>query len=540
MIEEITRRHWDAIVVGTGMGGATLGYALAKAGKNVLFCEKGKSAHSSASLAGCYAEELLENSNKSNSNKSEVFKNAGREWLEIEDRTKTRVRTHIPFIGAGTGGSSALYGMALERFFPEDFTPRASYPDAGDSALPYTWPITYRDLLPFYEEAERLYRVRGSPDVLRGANFYPPYLDPPPLSAGAQILSDYLYKQGCHPYRLPMACEFLPNCNCCQGYLCSRECKNDSGRICLEPALTKYGAQLLNECEVVSLQATGHEVTGVVSSHYGQTVILRGDIVILAAGALFTPKILLQSCSEKWPKGLANRSGQVGKNLMRHYIDLYVLSTKAGLVGNGAWKELAFNDYYFLNGRKLGSVQGFGALPPVKQLVESLTQELRQSPFPSAEFFFRPLKPFLRRYLESRVVGKQVLATVVEDLPYEDNRIELGTGGRIQLNYHIRAYEQERVDLMRARMRGLLKPFRPMLIKQAENNERLAHACGTCRMGVSSADSVLDGNNRAHEVDNLYVVDASFFPSSAGINPSLTVAANALRVAEHIKSKKQV
>ncbi len=534
MMEDITQRHWDVIVVGTGMGGATLGYALAKAGNSVLFCEKGKSAHSSASLKGRYAEEFPGASSASNSSRSDIFKGAGREWTNIEDRTKPRVKINTPFIGSGTGGSTALYGMALERFFPEDFTPRACHPSAEDSTLPDAWPITYHDLLPHYEAAERLYRVRGSSDALRGADFCPPYLDPPPISAGALALSNYLREQGCHPYRLPMACEFVPDCNCCQGYLCAKSCKNDSGRICLEPAIKEHGAKLLDECEVVRLEATHHEVTRVVCKHHGQTVTLRGRTVILAAGALSSPKILLQSTSAAWPNGLANRSGQVGRNLMRHYVDLYVLESRANPAEKAAWKELAFNDYYLTNGRKLGSVQGFGALPPAALLVESMAQDLQQGPFPFAEFFFRPVKPLLRRLLEARLSGRLVLATVVEDLPYADNRVEVGAGGRMQLYYRVRPSERERIDQMRARMNRLLKPFRPMLIKQAENNERLAHACGTCRFGVNSADSVLDEDNRAHGLDNLYVVDASFFPSSAGINPSLTIAANALRVANSI------
>ena len=274
-MEEITKRHWDVIVVGTGMGGATIGYALAKAGKSVLFCEKGKSARSSSSLKGGYAEGYLGVSPSMDASQHAILKNAGREWEEVEDRTKPRVKTHIPFIGAGTGGSTALYGMALERFFPEDFTPKACHPGAVDSTLPDTWPISYHELLPYYEEAERLYRVRGSPDALRGVDFHPPYLDPPPFSAGAQTLSRFLQEQGCHPYRLPMACEFVPDCNSCQGYLCPRECKNDSGRICLEPALSKYGAKLIDECEVVRLEATHDKVTGVVCRNHGQTVTLR-------------------------------------------------------------------------------------------------------------------------------------------------------------------------------------------------------------------------------------------------------------------------
>ncbi|WP_022949371.1 GMC oxidoreductase [Methylohalobius crimeensis] len=536
MIEDIVNKHWDVVVVGTGMGGATIGYALAKAGKSVLFCEKGKSPWSSTGLKGRYAEDYI-GTLSPNLSRNNIFKDAGREWTEIEDRTKRRIKAFTPFVGSGSGGSTALYGMALERFFPGDFTPGACYPEAGASTLPKRWPIAYEDLLPYYAEAERLYRVRGTPDALRGKDFHPPYLEPPPLSEGGGELFSFLREQGCHPYRLPSACEYRPDCNCCQGYLCARECKNDSNRICLQPALSRYGATLLDDCEILRLEATHHKVTGVICRRASQTIRLKGSIIILAAGALFSPKILLQSVSDEWPHGLANHSGLVGKNLMRHYIDLYVLRPKTGVAVKTAWKELAFSDYYFEGGRKYGSVQGFGALPPAPQLVESLAQELRQGPFPIAEFLFRPMKPLVRKYLDARLSRSVILASMVEDLPYQDNRVEVEANGRLHFYYRMRPVEKERVKQMRSHMRRLLKPYRPMLIKQAENNERLAHACGTCRFGINASDSVLNGDNRAHGLENLYVVDASFFPSSAGINPSLTIAANALRVAHKITVK---
>lgn len=533
-MDEVAAQYWDVIVIGSGMSGATLGYALAKAGKRVLFCEKGKSSCRADSLKGHYPEEGLDAHSVPDEPLRTRLARAGREWEEIEERTWHGGKFLIPFIGAGAGGSSALYGMALERFYPEDFTPRVHYPEATDSTLPESWPIGYVDLAPYYQAAERLYRVRGGADPLRGIGFHPPYLAPPPYSEGARSLFDYLAGQGCHPYRLPQACEYVPDCDCCQGYLCPRKCKNDSARVCLEPALDEYGAVLQDECEVLRLEAGNSKVTGVICGWRGRTFTLRGDLVVLAAGALATPKILLQSASEIWPHGLANRSGQVGKNLMRHYVDLYVLPDAAYPRERSSWKELAFNDFYFCEKLKLGSVQGFGALPPASQLVDSLGLELRQGIFPSVEYLFRPLKPLLRRYLERLLSGGLILASIVEDLPYSDNRVEVGSDGKLQIHYRMRATERQRVHRMRALLRRLLAPYRPKLIKQAENNQRLAHACGTCRFGVNSSDSVLNKDNRAHEVDNLYVVDASFFPSSAGINPGLTIAANALRVAHSI------
>lgn len=531
MMEELTAQHWDVIIVGTGMGGATIGHALAKSGKRVLFCEKGRSSWESTAIKGHYPEASFDRPSAPQPHHRTMLADAGRDWNEMEDKSHARQKSYLPFIGAGTGGSSALYGMALERFFPADFTPRSAHPDATDADLPESWPIAYADLVPFYEAAERLYRVRGEPDALRGEEFRPAYLPPPSLTQSATKLRDYLKDQGCHPYRLPQACEFKPECACCQGYLCPRDCKNDSSRICLEPALKQHGARLLDECEVLRLEAESARVTGVVCRYRGKTLALRGAVVILAAGALYTPGILLASKSAEWPDGLANQSGLVGKNLMRHFVDLYVLrfGLKKGL--DGRWKEIGFNDFY-VGEAKLGSVQSFGALPPASILVASLQHELRQGPIPLVGAFFTLARPMVQAYLQRLLSGGPIMAAIVEDLPYRENRVEVDPAtGRLNLHYTIHAQDRDRIEQMRSRLHRLFKPFRPMLLPQAENNERLAHVCGTCRFGTDPATSVLDPNNRAHGVDNLYVVDASFFPSSGGINPALTVAANALRVA---------
>lgn len=163
--------------------------------------------------------------------------------------------------------------------------------------------------------------------------------------------------KGYYPYHLPLACEYVPDCKCCQGYLCDRNCKNDSARICLEPALTKFGAQLLDECEVLRLEATRKEVTGVVCHWRQRQLTLRAPLVVLAAGALATPGILLNSRSSEWPGGLANASGMVGRNLMRHYVDLYAILPKTHQRTSLGFKELAFNDFYVADKAKFGTVQ---------------------------------------------------------------------------------------------------------------------------------------------------------------------------------------
>lgn len=535
MMSDVESRLWDVIVVGTGMGGATAGHALARLGLRVLFVEKGRSPSRTGGIVGQYPEDRVGGPFPPSPEKLDGLRNGGREWAAVVDASKRRRKIHIPFIGSGVGGSSALYGMAMERFFPSDFSPAGCFPERSGSTLPQRWPIAYDDLLPYYARAEALYRVRGTSDPLRGAEFDPAYLDPGPLSASADEVASTLRAAGMHPYRLPLACEFVPECACCQSYLCPRQCKNDAGRICVEPAVREHGAVLLDACEVLRLEASARTVERVVCLREGRTFTLRARVVILAAGALHTPRLLLESASAAWPHGLANRSGQVGRNLMRHYVDLYVIRPKTPPGLQATWKEIAFNDFYLdPDEGKLGSVQDFGALPPIPHLLDVLTDDVSQRFTPLAALAVRSVRPVIRYFLARRLAGTRILATLMEDLPYADNRVGPAADGRIEVHYGLHPAERHRISRMRKKMKTLLKPYRPMLIKQAENNDRLAHACGTCRFGEDPSTSVLDAKNRAHDVDNLYVVDASFFPSSAGINPSLTIAANALRVAEVI------
>lgn len=530
---------WDVIVVGTGMGGATLGYALAKGGKRVLFCERGRShLKTSHTLMGDYAEHFFQRPAVAQRQHETILAQAGRYNDLIEELSSSQPHSHIPFIGQGTGGSSALYGMAMERFFPEDFQPRAQYPQVADTSLPEAWPISYEDLAPYYTLAEQLYRVRGTPDPLRPSENPAWLLPPPPLSAANQHLYERLQSQGLHPYQLPLACEWVPGCQGCQGYLCPNACKNDSSRACLMPALNQYGAHLLAECQTLRLETQGGRVSRLVCAWRGKTLQLQAEQVVLAAGALRTPVLLLNSACPAWPHGLANESGLVGRNLMRHCIDLYALFMGTKPITPGNVKEIACNDFYVDQNIKLGSLQSFGRLPPAPILVEQMQQDLRESRYRQMAPAFGLAKPFLKAVFRRLFARSLILASIMEDLPHPENRVKPGSSpDRIQLHYRLHPYDRQRIQLFRQVLSKALKPQRFMLLKQAENNDRIAHVCGTCRFGADPLESVLDPFNRAHSVANLYVVDSSFFPSSAGTNPSLTIAANALRVADHMLGK---
>jgi choline dehydrogenase-like flavoprotein len=530
----VLKQHWDVVVIGTGMGGATIGYALARKGKRVLFCEKGRSPLlDGLAIRGAYVEETFPRPEVAQGNYAQRLFLGGRCRDEWTDGASARNVRFVPFIGNGAGGSSALYGMAMERFFPRDFTPGSRGRNAPHDSSTSSWPITYEQLAPYYEAAERLYRVRGEGDATRGDDRMGYVGPPPPLTPAARELCELFQRKGLHPYRLPVACELVPDCTGCQGFLCARNCKNDSGRACLAPAMD-CGAALLDEFEVLNLEADAHRVSGAIGVWRGRQVTLRADVFVLAAGALETPRILLRSASPVWCRGLANESGLVGKNLMRHLIDLWLVFTAARPGAADYTKEIAFNDLYDADESRLGSVQSFGRLPPARSMLWEMSEDARRGPFPPLAMMLNGVRPLLEPFIGAVFSRGIVLASIVEDFPYPENQVTVNDAAHRPRGFHyrIREPERRRIALMRDRMKGLLKPHRHLLIRQAENNRRLAHACGTCRFGHDPRTSVLDASNRAHGISNLYVVDGSFFPSSGGTNPGLTIAANALRVAD--------
>ena len=521
---ELEQQHWDFLVIGTGIGGATLGHALSKAGGKLLFLEKGRAHFRHAdTLRGAYPESCFPHDDARSARHARSLAQAGRCSEEIQDGK----RSFIPFIGCGTGGSSALYGMAMERFFPGDFEPRRYHSQGSGSTMPGAWPIGYEEMVPYYRSAEELYRVRGNRDPLRPGDS--DLILPIPLSPRNAELHAHFQHQGLHPYRLPQACESVLGCECCQGYLCAKDCKNDASRICLEPAVRDHGATVLDECEVIRLEATPDRITGVICRCHGRTVTLRADQVILGAGALMTPALLLHSASAHWPQGLANASGLVGRNLMRHCIDLYLVFTRDR--GKERYKQIGLSDFYASEQGKFGTVQSFGLLPPAPILAASMHKGV-QDLMPWASSMFKLAKPLLRSVLARLFDRGVLLAAIMEDLPYADNRVVADPA--LGIDYRLRAYDLARLKSFRALVARSLRPYRFLTLRQAEKNSMLAHACGTCRFGNDPTTSVLDPHNRAHGIRNLYVVDSSFFPTSSGTNPALTIAANALRVAKHL------
>ena len=346
---------WDVIVVGTGMGGGMLGYSLARSGRRVLFVEKGRSTLPGApgTIRSAMPEVAEPLAGRSAETYYDALARAGRSTDEIEDISGRFSRRFVPFLGSGTGGSSAIYGMVCERFFVRDFTPRQDFRDPGDSTVPEAWPITYDQMRPWYAAAEKLLGVRGEPDPLRPEAADVDLPAAPPFSADNQPLVDYLTGRGLHPYHLPMACDYTDGCTTCQGYLCHQSCKNDAARNCLLPAVAEHGAHLLSECRVVRLDADRTQVRHVICEHRSGTLTLKAKVVVLAAGALVTPVLLLNSRSGDWPRGLANGSDWVGRNLMRHLMDLIEIWPQPGSKITAAKQGDRAERFLFLGGAEI-------------------------------------------------------------------------------------------------------------------------------------------------------------------------------------------
>jgi len=421
--------------------------------------------------------------------------------------------------------------MVCERFFAQDFTPRQNFKDPGESTVPEAWPITYDQLSPWYAQAEKLLGVRGAPDPLRPEAAHVNLPAAPPFSADNQPLVNYLAGRGLHPYHLPMACDYTDGCTTCQLYLCDQSCKNDAARNGVLPAVTEHGAHLLDECRVLRLEADRTHVQHVIAQHHSDMLALKAKVVVLAAGALATPVLLLNSRSGQWPRGLANGSDWVGRNLMRHLLDPIEVWPHPKHKITAANKEIGLNDFYLWEGQKHGTVQSFGAIPPMQWLTNRPDWRGKA---------LRAMSPAVRQIYDRFFTGGLVLAAMTEDLPYLENRVlpydrpSLDGRQRLRIQYRLHPSEIERRATFLRQLKAVFQPFRHMPVGNGEANANLGHVCGTCRFGTNRKSSVLDPQNRAHEVANLYVVDTSFFPSSAGLNPSLTVAANALRVAEHV------
>jgi choline dehydrogenase-like flavoprotein len=503
--------EWDAVVVGTGMGGATIGHALAEQGHRVLFLERGDDAQAQGDAVTPWGSPHI------------AERRSHGLWPQpLSRRNGADVERFHAYLGSGVGGSSLLYAAALERLERFDF-------EGGtlDSHTLPAWPVGFDEFAPFYDEAERLYRV-GSANA-----------DPPPISEWDERLMDQLRSSGLQPQRLKVAIGYDADCRECMGRLCARRCKADARTVCIAPALASGRAQLISGCEVVRLGAGADRVETVHAVVDGHERRFRGHVVILAAGALFSPALLLRSASTDWPAGLANRSGLVGRHLMFHAFELHVVAAPQRFDRRApCTKAMIVRDFHGPAGQRLGTFQSLGGgAVGSGEIEQHLKARWQHRPW----LLSRPAA--LPRRLAARALAwrhgrASLFAVATEDAPDRDNRVvpDAREPSGILIDYSIPAGLHERSRALRQHLGDALRPWR-MWPMQTRAQPNVGHACGTCRFGDDPATSVLDRNNKAHGVSNLYVVDASFMPTSGAANPALTIAANARRVARAVAAQ---
>jgi choline dehydrogenase-like flavoprotein len=424
------------------------------------------------------------------------------------------------------GGTSAFYAAALERPEPHDLDDSAERPHPTGG-----WPVSYAEFRPYYEQAERMYCVSGDGNPL--AEDEPAFLrTPPALSKGDAALMESFRRRGLHPYRMHLGVRDVSGCQECFGRICARTCKMDGRTAGVEPALLTGRAALLERCQVVALRGTPSRVTHVEAVRAGQPLTFRARRFVLAAGALGSPSLLLASASEAWPRGCANESGLVGRNLMFHLSEVIAIWPERVSNFKGFSRTIALRDLYYVNGRRFGIIQSLGVCASFGDILHAMNQKFDRTVIRRA----RPLRQFNRipAMAAAKILGEaRVFTGILEDLPYASNRVFLENGemSSMRVKYDFSSELLERRELFRGIMKKSLKGLRSFFMT-VEPELNFGHPCGTLRFGGDPGGSVLDASCRAHSVRNLYAADTSFMPTSMGVNPSLTTAANALRVAD--------
>jgi choline dehydrogenase-like flavoprotein len=511
---------YDVIIIGSGAGGGTLARHLAPSGKRILLLERGD--WLPQELANCDAEAVF-------------VKNR---YVSPDTWYDERGKAFQPQVHYFVGGATKLYGAALYRQRKEDFGELRHH----DGISP-AWPISYEEMEPYYTKAEHLYQVHGA----RGEDpTEPPSSAPYPYPAVShepriQQLSDDLARAGYHPFHAP--CGIMLNehnrpysacrrCIACDGFPCIWHAKADAEVLSVRPALEYSNVTLLTNARATRLttNAAGAAVTEVVVEHNGQSDTYQGDIIVVACGATNSAKLLLMSANDKHPHGLANGSNQVGRNYMFHN-STAVLAISREENPTQFQKTLGLNDFYF-------GMEGFAYPMGNIQMVGK-----SQGPMYKGE---KPIETRLAPLFTLNDIARHAVDfwLSTEDLPDPNNRVTVDKEGRVTLSYtpNNQVARQKLYDKLKSMLSQLgmhpdhLIP-RNVYMKNEVPVAGVAHQAGTCRFGKEPKTSVLDVTCKAHELDNLYVVDTSFFPSISAVNPALTAMANALRVGDHLLTR---
>lgn len=493
------KNDFDIVIIGTGMGGGTLAYALCESGARILLIERG--------------DYLPQESD--NWNVDAVFHQ--KRYKPDEIWYGANGESFQPGVHYFVGGNTKVYGAALPRFRREDF--EALEHEGGISPA---WPVSYDELEPYYVRAERIFNVHGEPGIdPTEAPRSTPYPFPHvPNEPYMEELADKLRAQGLHPFFLPMGIDLREGgacvrCKTCDGFPCKVHAKSDADLCCVRPALRYSNVELWTRTNARRLltDATGKQVVGVEVERNGTVMEVRADVFIVACGATNSTALLMRSKEG----GLGNSSGQLGRNYMVHNNTALMAVNPTKRNPTVFQKTMAVNDYYFKNAEypyPMGNIQLLGKL---------------QAGMLTANQPFVP-KPILRE-MANRSVDWWVMS---EDLPNRENRIEVTSQIRVHWKANnVKAHEK----LIEAAKTMMRRAGYPLVFVQRMGIATNSHQCGTARFGHDAAESVLDPFCRMHDVDNLYVVDSSFFPSSAAVNPALTIAAQALRVADHLTAR---
>jgi choline dehydrogenase-like flavoprotein len=514
-----TNNHYDIIIIGTGAGGGTLAYKLAPSGKRILLLERG----------GFLPRE------KDNWSTRAVFIDGKYKKESWYDR---KGKEFHPGQHYYVGGNTKMYGAILFRFRREDFGEIRHH-----GGISPAWPIGYDDLESYYSAAERLYHVHGE----RGADPTEPDAGGPyPFPAVShepriQKLNDDLRHIGVKSFPLPVGVMLNEaarhnspciRCDTCDGFPCLVQAKADAEVVAVRPAMQHANVTLVTHARVMKLEtdASGRQVSQVVAERDGSRETYSADVVVVSAGAVNSAALLLQSANDKHPNGLANNSGVVGRHYMAH-LNTAFLALSAVPNDTVFQKTLGINDFYF------GSDDWDYPLGHIQMLGKSNAELLKAE------------APAFAPGITLDFMAKHALDfwLTTEDLPHPENRVTVDREGKITLEYHNTNAETHKrlVNKLKQLLHGIhcdsktcycdkhLFP-RSIFLNQMIPLAGVAHQCGTVRFGADPKSSALDVNCKAHDLDNLYVVDSSFFVSSTAVNPALTIMANALRVGDHL------
>ena len=449
-------------------------------------------------------------------------------WQQLRYQTTERWvdprgREFRPYTHYCVGGNTKFWGSVLYRMRREDF--QAIDHEEGISPA---WPIDYDTLAPYYERAERLYHVRGAHGLDPTEPPRGPYPhEHVPHAEGMEVIVGKLRGMGLHPAPLPLGLQRPGEengcllCNTCNSFACKVHAKSEADVICVRPAVRRSNVTLwTNACATrLITDATGRRVVAAEIERNGRPERVVAPLFVVSAGAINSAALLLRSKNERHTAGLANSSGLVGRRYMAHLATMMQGFHPLKRNTTVFQKTVGVNDYY-LRGRKtpypLGAIQSQGRTHGVMA---------------------QTVVPWIPLWAYDAWVARGVDWLVMsEDLPRFENRIALTGNGKIQLHYvpnNLRAHRR----LVRETRRILRKLGFPLVVAHSHGTRNTTHQCGTLVFGSSPRESVLDTYCRTHDVENLFVVDASFFPSSAAVNPGLTIIAQALRVADHIKRK---